>query len=321
MKTILGTMLVSLVAGLCGISGLAQNTDTTPRKGQVNSGTGVLLLAHGGKEEWNKEVMKVAAAVNESMPVEVAFGMANKRSIQDAINRLTGRGVKEIVAVPLFISPHSSVVTSTEYLLGKRKDEPSDLAMFAKMDHGSGGHGGEGSHGYVDKSFDPTTPVKSSVPIRMTSALGAHPLVAEILLTLAADISQDPKTEVLVIVAHGPVSDEENALWLADIRSLVDIMATKSKYKRVEFLTVRDDAPEPIYKRATEDFRAIVKRGTDAKDKILIVPLLLSYGGIEEGIKKRLDGLDYRITKRALLPDDRLARWVLLQSVKGEIKK
>ena len=35
-----------------------------------------------------------------------------------------------------------------------------------------------------------------------------------------------------------------------------------------------------------------------------------SYGGIEQGIKKRLYGLDYTISKHGLLPDERLARWV-----------
>ena len=37
------------------------------------------------------------------------------------------RGVTEIVAVPLFVSSQSSVITSTEYLLGLRVDAPNDL--------------------------------------------------------------------------------------------------------------------------------------------------------------------------------------------------
>jgi hypothetical protein len=43
---------------------------------------------------------------------------------------------------------------------------------------------------------------------------------------------------------------------------------------------------------------------------VLIVPLLLSYGGIEKGIRQRLDGLDYVMAQRALMPDDRLREWV-----------
>ena len=44
--------------------------------------------------------------------------MATRANIQTAVNALTARGVSEIVAVPLFVSSPSSVVTSTQYLLG-----------------------------------------------------------------------------------------------------------------------------------------------------------------------------------------------------------
>ena len=44
--------------------------------------------------------------------------------------------------------------------------------------------------------------------------------------------------------------------------------------------------------------------------RVLIVPLLLAYGGIEKGIRERLDGLAYEMTAAGLLPDDRLAAWV-----------
>ena len=40
------------------------------------------------------------------------------------------------------------------------------------------------------------------------------------------------------------------------------------------------------------------------------MPLLLSYGGIEKGIRTRLEGLDYVMAQRALVPDDRMAEWV-----------
>jgi hypothetical protein len=44
---------------------------------------------------------------------------------------------------------------------------------------------------------------------------------------------------------------------------------------------------------------------------VLIVPHLMSFGGIEKGLLKRLEGLDYTITTQALMPDDRVVEWVL----------
>ncbi|MGD9564050.1 MAG: sirohydrochlorin chelatase [Pyrinomonadaceae bacterium] len=270
--------------------------------------TGVLLLAHGGKETWNEEVRKIAAAVNKTTPVEVAFGMATKRNIQNAADNLVRRGAAEIVAVPLFVSSHSSVITSTEYLLGLRKDAPAALAIFAKMDHG---HGGHDQHTSEDTKLDPTTPINSAVPIRMTPALNRHYLVAEILSSRAAAISREPLKEVVVIVAHGPVSDQENSKWLADMEVLAKQMADKHEFKRIEYLTVRDDAPEAIRSSATGDLRRIAEKAVAEGNSVLIVPLLLSYGGIEEGVKKRLEGIPYRITGQGLLPDERLAQWVI----------
>ena len=43
---------------------------------------------------------------------------------------------------------------------------------------------------------------------------------------------------------------------------------------------------------------------------MLIVPLLLSFGGIEAGVRKRLDGLDYTMGRQGIIPDDRLVGWV-----------
>ncbi|QQS33480.1 MAG: hypothetical protein IPM50_02545 [Acidobacteriota bacterium] len=308
-----------LIAAFSVIVGTAQIGDAARDKSVTGKKTGILLLAHGGKDDWNNEVINVAAAANRTMPVEVAFGMASKRSIQQAVDKLVSRGAQKIVAVPLFISSHSTVITSTEFLLGLRPVAPADLAIFAKMDHGGGG--GHDSHQSMDTSFDPLTPVKSSVPIEMVSALGSHPYVADILMERAREISSEPKKEVVILVAHGPVSDEENARWLADMSVIAENMRRKSDFKRIEYLTVRDDAPEPVRSRVAEELRSMVSRATDEKRTVLIVPLLLSYGGIEEGIKRRLDGLTYTMSKRALLPDERLADWVILSAKRTVVSR
>ncbi|HKX32053.1 MAG TPA: CbiX/SirB N-terminal domain-containing protein [Blastocatellia bacterium] len=275
---------------------------------------GLLLLAHGGTQNWNEEVNRLAQRANQTMPVEVAFGMATKRNLQEAINRLTARGIREIVTVPLFVSSHSSVITATQYLLGLRETAPPELAVFAKMSHGHGDAAEHHDHGAPgdEAAMDPTTPVKSPVPIRWSRALDDDPVVSEILLSRASSISQTPAREVVIVVAHGPVSDEDNAKWLADMERLVRRMRKASHYKRIEYLTVRDDAPEPVRSQATAELRRVVERASAEESRVLIVPLLLSYGGIEKGLKKRLEGLNYTMSTQALLPDDRLIQWTLL---------
>ncbi len=292
-------LVACLLACLAGPSGVA---------GQSTS-TGVLLLAHGGAKNWNQGVADAAAEVNRDRPVEVAFGMATRRNIQDAVDRLIARGVTEIVAVPLFVSPHSSVVRSTEYLLGLRKDAPADLAMFAKMDHGGGAHAGHDGHAAAAPG-DGSKPIVSRVPIRMSGALGRHPLVAAMLADRARAISQDPAREVVVLVAHGPVPSDDNARWLDDLAALGAGVKAATRFKGIEWQTVRDDAPAPIRDQAAAELRDRVTRIAAAGDRVLIVPVVISFGGIEQGIRKRLDGLTYTMAPQGLLPDPRIAQWI-----------
>lgn len=270
---------------------------------------GVLLLAHGGRDDWNREVLELASQVDSTLPVEVAFGMANKRTIQDAMERLAERDVTEIVAVPLFISSHSSVMRATEYLLGSRADAPPELEAFARM-------GARRASGGPDRDpdFDWTTPLEGATSIAVTTALDSHALVAEILLSRALDVSEQPEREVVVVVAHGPTSEEDNALWLANMGILVETIRSRTRFSRIQYLTVRDDASDPVREQATVELRAVVEDAVEEGRSVLIVPLLLSYGGIEAGIRRRLEGLPYRMADQALLPDERLSEWVLLQA-------
>ncbi len=271
---------------------------------------GILLLAHGGSAEWNGRVTELAQGVDKSKPTEVAFGMATRANIQGAVDRLVARGVTEIVAVPLFVSSWSSVITSTEYLLGLRAEAPAALAVYARMNHAQHGAGASAGH-EGHSAADGTSPVTSPVPIRMTPALNDHPIVADILASRARAISRNAAGEALVIVAHGPNEEEANSRWLADMASVAARIAESEKFAEVDYLTLRDDAPQIVKDRATAELRAVVAKGVSAGRRVLIVPLLISFGGIERGLRERLEGLTYTMADAPLMPDDRLEMWVL----------
>jgi sirohydrochlorin cobaltochelatase len=272
--------------------------------------SGVLLLAHGGQPQWNERVVDAARRVNDTMPTEVAFGMATRANIQSAVDKLTARGVTEIVAVPLFVSSHSSVITSTEYLLGLRAEAPADLAKFAKMNHGS--HGATADpHAAHHAPADPASPVKTTAAIRMTPAFNRHPLIAAIATDRAKSISRSPASEAVILVAHGPVPDDDNQRWLDDMAVLADHVRKSAPYAAVDYMTVRDDAGAAIRDAATKELRERVEAHRAAGRRVLIVPHLMSFGGIEKGLLARLEGLDYTMTTQALMPDDRVVEWVL----------
>ena len=285
--------------------------------GGAPSRTGILLLAHGGSKEWNASVEAVAADVGKSQPTEVALGMADRTTMQAGIDKLTARGVTEIVAVPLFVSSHSSVIESTRFLLGLRADAPAELADYAAVDMGPehAGHGdAPGSNAAAGTSVDvqdKTKPVVHTVPIKMAPALDRHQILADILTDRAAAISRSPAKEEVVLVAHGPNEDAENALWLADLGAVAKLVAAKAPYARVEVATLRDDAEPAVRDAATANLRNIASNGYNTNLRVLIVPVLLSYGGIENGIRKRLDGLDHVMSPAGILPDARIVTWIL----------
>ena len=304
-------ILQSMAFLIClSIVGFVRAQSSTPIRAQRE---GVLLLAHGGSaQEWNEEVRHVADQVDLTVPTEVAFGMATKSTMQAGINRLVARGVTEIVVVPLFVSSHSSVIDSTAYLLGLRAQEPEDLKMFAMMDHGGGMMmGGSPMQHDPAATAEAEKPISSPVPIRMASALDHHRIVADILRDRAASISHNPAHEVVILIAHGPVPDDENKLWLHDMNILAEQMQQQTHYAGIECLTLRDDADEPVRNAATQQLREKVEQVTKAGNTPLIVPLLLSYGGIEDGLRKRLAGLTYSMPSQALLPDTRIVNWVI----------
>lgn len=278
---------------------------------QPQSKPGVLLLAHGGAAQWNERVTAVAATVDQTQPTEVAFGMATRANIQSAIDKLAARGVTEIVAVPLFVSSYSSVITSTEYLLGLRKDAPKDLAIFAKMSHGSHGAAGAEDHSaHGMPAADPASPVTTKLPVRMTPAPNRHPIIGAIAADRAKSISTAPAKEAVILVAHGPVPDDDNRRWLADMAVLAETVKASAAYGSVDYMTVRDDAGPAMREAATKELREKVQAQIAQGRRVLIVPHLMSFGGIEQGIRKRLEGLDYTMTSQALMPDDRIVQWV-----------
>jgi sirohydrochlorin ferrochelatase len=375
----------------------------------VRSDTGILLMAHGGKKEWNDTVLAVAVETNKTMPTEVAFGMADPTTLQEAIDKLVARGVKQIVAVPLFVSSHSVVIDSTKYLLGLRPDPPKGFANLVANMSGvpdMSGHSQPASQNpgadapppsptlsapdaytseepppdpaganararvRANSTMDytansPTTladqqaatamlsdnedlygsdaaknsstpaadapasshntpaattisargalppPIQSSIPIRITPALDRSPIVAEILADRASAVSTNPARDALILVAHGPNEDSENAQWLADMHSLASQISARHHYARVDVATLRDDADASIRDAATAALRKKAEADNAAGYHVIVVPLFLSYGGIEDGLRQRLDGIEHTLSSKPLLPDPRIADWVL----------
>ena len=300
--------------------------------------TGVLVLAHGSADPtWNNTVTDVTASLAEQYPLEIAFGMANPYSMQPAIDSLEAENVDQIVVVPLFVSSFSPIIRQNEFLLGLRDsladapmppmahemtDEMKSM-MAEDMSHKkmTMDHSGHDMH---DSEFT-LEPLDINSKIIFTEPLDDHPLIGEILYERVEAVSKNPSTETILLVAHGPVKDSDNEKWVSTLENLGEQIRRhqaehgKEDFYKIISLTVRDDASEEVYDAAKQEFRSFVKEAGEYGEAI-VIPVLLSKGGVERRYLTRLEGLDYVWGGETILPHKNVATF-LEQSVSKALQE
>ena len=275
---------------------------------------GILLLAHGGDPSWNAEVETLRASVDKLVPVETALGMADAKAIAGACERLRARGAAKIVAVPLFVHSRSEVMDQTRYVLGMT-EKPSEvlragLERMAKAHKGHAMPPGAHHHAFsLDRAVPP-------VPTVLTAALDDDSLVSAILLKRASALSSAPKTETVVLVAHGPVDPAALPAWEKDLAAHAARLKRDGGFRAVVGLTVRDDAAPKVRAAAVARLRAVVQDGARS-GRVIVVPALLARGGIERKIPKELEGLVYDWEGKTLMPDAGFEEWLTSRGREG----
>lgn len=273
------------------VAALALITALTARAGDPEQPQGLLLLAHGAHvhggqavaNPWNDNVEQLARDLDRHLPTEVAFGMADPESIQQAVERLEGRSAEDIAVVPLFVSSHSPIIGNSRYILGLQPE----LARTTNLKH-------------LDR-------VVSTAHFRFSGAMDAHPLISEILLERARAVTSDPARTHVILIAHGPNDDGENRLWLRDMEIHARYLREHGGFRDVSVLTHRNDAPPAVKTEARKAFRQQVTQAGQ-QGFAVVVPVLLSAGGIEREVQADLDGLDFRFAQ-PLMPHPNIGRW------------
>jgi sirohydrochlorin cobaltochelatase len=269
---------------------------------------GILLLAHGGDPAWNAEVEALRTKISSSAPAALALGMADPETLQQGIDRLEAEGVSEIVAVPLFVNSRSEVLDQTRYALGLA-DKPSEILREAakrmesmKMPPGMAPH-----HMHMFS----LTRVTHRARIALAPALDADPFVTTVLFERARALSRRAAKETVILVAHGPVDDAAVADWTRDLDAHAAAIAKGGGFRSAQAALLRDDAAPAVRARAVSELRARVKAAALGGGRALVVPVLISRGGIEDKIPRDLAGLDFAWSGEALLPHAGFEQWVL----------
>jgi sirohydrochlorin ferrochelatase len=262
-------------------------------------------MAHGGTPEWDQEVLTAVEPLQGRYTIEVAFGMADPATIQEATKKLEAKGVRKIGVVRLFISGESWL-ERTEQILGLREGAPPRPAPAADPHAGHAGHGG-GHH-----NMDLWRAETAASFALTTQGLAEAPGMGAIMADRARALSRDAAKEDVLILAHGPGDDAENARWMAMINQRADAVRQALPFRRVEVMTLREDWPD---KRpaAEQRIKAFVKAAKAEGGTAIVLPFRLQGFGPYAEV---LEGLDYVSDGHGLLPHKNVTRWIEEQ-IKG----
>jgi hypothetical protein len=142
-------------------------------------------------------------------------------------------------------------------------------------------------------------------------ALSTHGLLdaegmGAILADRAAALSKAPAKEDVLILAHGPGDDGENARWLAKLEDRASAIRARAPFRRVHAETLREDWPD---KRAAAQarIRAFVQRASDEGGTAIVIPFRVQGFG---PYAKVLEGLDYVADQQGLIPHPEMGKWI-----------
>jgi sirohydrochlorin cobaltochelatase len=318
--------LCSLLLAACASADHAA-PPAAPRSAPAAGDFGVLVMAHGGTPEWNDAILATVAPLRAKYDIEVAFGMADAASLQAAVRKLEARNVRRIGVVRLFVSGESWL-ERTEQIFGLRAGAPA--APAAHAGHGEhpahaahGGHGEPPAHAdpHAASAAAPAGPgahamafyrIESRSKFALSSeGLADEPGMGQVLAERTAALSKAPAREDVLILAHGPGDDGENARWLAKIDALAAAIRARAPFRRVQVETLREDWPA---KRAIAEqrIRAFVTGASAEGGTAIVLPFRVQGFGPYAQV---LQGLAYVSDGTGLIPHGEVNQWLERQIV------
>ncbi len=260
---------------------------------------GVMVMAHGGSDEWNAHLEEAVEPIEASFPVEVALGMADAGSMEAAVRRLETRGVSHVGVVRVFISGESWHERTLQ-ILGVREGAP------AREDQ-------QHSHAETANMAMPMGfwKVDSELEFHVSSdGLADASEMDDVVTARIRALSSDPQNEVVAVIAHGPGDDAENRRWIEKITQRTDDAREQLGLRDIRVFTLREDWPDSRT-RAEQEIRGYVAQANSRGLTPIVVPYRVQGFGPYDRV---LSDLDYRADRTGLLPHPNVGVWIARQA-------
>ena len=286
----------TLVVLLCSCAMLSPSESEAPSQ---DVKFGLMVMAHGGSDAWNTEFMNGVEPLKSRYPVEVALGMADAGSMEDAVRRLEAQDVSHVGVVRVFVSGESWYERTLQILGVQDGAPPKD----EQDDSSHGSHAMMMPMGFWKVDTDLTFHVS-------VDGLADAAEMDEVIATRIRSVSSDPKNEVVAVIAHGPGDNDENRRWIEKITKRTAKAKKQIGLRDVRVFTLREDWPE--HRAAAEKkIRDYIEKANSEGLTSIVVPYRVSGFGPYE---KVLSELDYRANKVGLLPHPNVTLWIASQA-------
>lgn len=251
---------------------------------------GIIFMPHGSDYNWNRTMMDAIDELRDDYMIEHAFSMGDADLVELATRKLEKRGATAITVLRIF-SLESSFKNSIEYTIGLKE---------------SMGHGGMMMHG-----MGAPKRVVSSSEFYTTGGLEDSPLFAEALLDRAIGLSENPEKETVILVGHGTRTEEGNARWLKNLKSITAHMEKTAgekgyNFREFKYENWREDWPDLRDERIA-NVRSMVKEAQNDGGTAIVIPARTTRGGHAQ---RWLGDLEFRHNGEGFAPHPLFVEWV-----------
>ena len=269
---------------------------------------GLMIIAHGSPaKQWNQPVLDLENQVKQLFDkkkltkfdeVRVALMEFTEPSIASVIKDFEDKGITKVFALPLFIAPSGHSIYDIPAILGLYYDQE----MIDELEE-------EGIKIVVTK-----------IKITVGPTLDYEKVMKGILLDKVNNLSDNPAEEALILLAHGDKNFKP--IWEKLTNETGNYILGKTG---IEYF---DKAYVGVGQSFAVDGVNPILKASENKKKVIIVGMYLSMGvknmAENSGIimlgrtmesKKMFEGKNIVFAEHGLLPDKRIAEWIVDRAV------
>ena len=293
------THLIAMCAIAVALTSCASTVVSQSRSSGEDFSFGVMVMAHGGSDEWNAHLVEAVEPLRARYPVELALGMADAGSMEAAVRRLESQGVRHVGVVRVFVSGESWYERTLQILgvqdgAPSRADQKESGAVTANIRMPMG-------------FWKVDTEVAFQVSIE---GLADAVEMDEVVTTRIGALSSDPENEVVAVIAHGPGDDAENQRWIEKITQRTQNAHEQVGLRDIRVFSLREDWPERRTAAEREIRNYIAQANSQGLTPIVIPFRVQGFGPYE----RVLSELDYRADRLGLLPHPNVGLWIARQA-------